>query len=38
MMMDGKDTQDFDAALLYATTSDCICASCILLRKMGKIK
>ncbi len=36
--MDGKDTQDFDAALLYATTSGCICACCILVRKIGKQK
>jgi hypothetical protein len=36
--MDNIDTQDFDVALLYATTSNCICACCILVRKMGKIK
>ena len=36
--MKGIDTQDFEAALLYATTSGCICAGCILIRKMGKQK
>lgn len=36
--MDGKDTGDFDTALLYAITSGCICAGCILLRKIGKEK
>jgi len=35
---DVKDSQEFKAAMLYAITSNCKCATCILLRSIGIIK